>query len=134
MGKGRRVRRTRAVVPMAARDAGTAFGLGAAGRRTGGSPRRVVTMERRVEEPPDGDQGRRARERVNVWLEHLERLGTDRSAARRALADLDDEIAVAVARARVDGASWAEVGRALGISRQGARQVFAGAPRRRQDA
>ena len=49
---------------------------------------------------------------------------------------LDEEIEVAVAHVRVDGASWAQVGRALGISRQGARQRFGdqrGAHGTRQD-
>jgi len=67
-------------------------------------------------------------------LKQLERLGMDRVAARRTVADLDDEIAVAVVQVPVDGASWTQVGRALGISRQGARQVAGGDFRRLQEA
>ena len=53
-----------------------------------------------------------------------------------ALGCAEEEVEVAVAHLRVDGASWAQVGRALGISRQGARQRFGdagGTHRTRQD-
>lgn len=39
-------------------------------------------------------------------------------------ADVDQALADAVATARADGASWAEIGSLLGISRQGAQQRF----------
>ncbi|WP_197711285.1 hypothetical protein [Cellulomonas sp. WB94] len=42
----------------------------------------------------------------------------------RELHALDEEIATAVGHLRVDGASWVQIGAALGISRQGARQRF----------
>ena len=65
--------------------------------------------------------------RVTNALPRLEELAAARTEARRVVDGLDDEIEVAVAHLRVDGASWAQVGRALGISRQGARQRFGGA-------
>lgn len=54
-------------------------------------------------------------------LEHLERL-------RHARESLDAATSLMVDAARTEGASWAQVGRALGITRQAARQ----ADRRRQ--
>ena len=39
---------------------------------------------------------------------------------------LDADIAAEVARLRVAGVSWTVIGQALGISRQGARQRYAG--------
>lgn len=41
---------------------------------------------------------------------------------------LDDDIAAEVARLRAAGVSWTIIGQALGISRQGARQRYAGTP------
>jgi hypothetical protein len=65
--------------------------------------------------------------RVTDALAHLRELAAARAEARRVVDGLDAEVEVAVAHLRVDGASWARVGRALGISRQGARQRFGGA-------
>lgn len=65
--------------------------------------------------------------RVTSGLAHLEHLAAARTGARRAVDELDEEIEVAVAHLRVDGAGWVQIGRALGISRQGARQRFCGA-------
>ncbi len=44
--------------------------------------------------------------------------------ARRVVVGHDDQIRAAVVHLRVDGASWGQIGVALGISRQGARQRF----------
>jgi uncharacterized protein YigA (DUF484 family) len=66
----------------------------------------------------------RATARVTDALAHLRELAAARAEARRVVDGLDEEVEVAVAHLRVDGASWAQVGRALGISRQGARQRF----------
>jgi hypothetical protein len=78
--------------------------------------------------------------RATAWgtgaLARLGELTAARTEARRVVEGLDEEIEVAVAHLRVDGASWAQVGRALGISRQGARQRFGaaiGPHRSRQD-
>ena len=66
----------------------------------------------------------RAAARVTDALAHLRELAAARAEARRVVDGLEEEVAVAVAHLRVDGVSWAQVGRALGISRQGARQRF----------
>lgn len=57
-------------------------------------------------------------------MERLKQLATARDDARAVVVEHDEQIRVAVAHLRVDGASWAQIGRALGISRQGARQRF----------
>jgi hypothetical protein len=49
-------------------------------------------------------------------VQHLERL-------RHARESLDTATTLMVDAARADGASWAEIGRALGITRQAARQA-----------
>lgn len=66
----------------------------------------------------------RAAARVTDALAGLRELAAARAEARRVVDGLAEEVEVAVAHLRVDGASWAQVGRALGISRQGARQRF----------
>jgi len=67
----------------------------------------------------------------NPWLprrhhpcEALRKLAADREAARQAVLDVAHYIAREVARERADGANWSEIGGALGVSRQGARQRF----------
>ena len=72
----------------------------------------------------DQDAAWRAAARVTDALVRLGELAAARTEARRVVDGLDDEIEAAVAHLRVDGASWAQVGRALGVSRQGARQRF----------
>jgi hypothetical protein len=72
----------------------------------------------------DQDAAWRAAARVTDALVRLGELAAARAEARLVLAALDDEIESAVQHLRVDGASWVQVGRALGISRQGARQRF----------
>jgi hypothetical protein len=54
----------------------------------------------------------------------LHQLRLDRDAARQALNDVEYDIAQQVARERADGATWSQIGDALAISRQGARQRF----------
>ena len=66
----------------------------------------------------------RAAARVTDALVRLGELAAARTEVRRVVDGLDEEIEAVVAHLRVDGASWAQVGRALGISRQGARQRF----------
>lgn len=125
MGKGRRVRSSRQVDQRGrpAPSAGAAFGIGNGPRAPTGQ-----------EAPPvrrnglrDQDAVWRAAARVTDALVHFEELAAARAEARRVLVALDDEIEAAVEHLRVDGANWAQVGRALGISRQGARQRFADA-------
>ena len=60
----------------------------------------------------------------HAGLRALAELATKRDEARRVVAGHDDQIRSAVAHVRVDGASWGQIGAALGISRQGARQRF----------
>jgi len=56
--------------------------------------------------------------------EALRKLAANRDAARQTLLDVEYDIAHEVARERADGANWSEIGGALGVSRQGARQRF----------
>lgn len=73
---------------------------------------------------------------VAAALRQLVKLVTEREAARRALVAHDERIRASVARLRLDGANWGQIGGALGISRQGARQRFdlaARATRRTRD-
>ncbi len=62
--------------------------------------------------------------RVAAGLEALGSLRARKAVAREAMAAVDDEIADAVRELRFDGASWAQIGERLGVSRQGARQHF----------
>lgn len=126
MGKGSRVRASR----QAGRELdqtpsqGAVFGVGT-------DPRVLTafdTLRPRVDKATNGvrsaEPARRAADRVRTALSGLEELATARADARRVVNELDGEIRVAVEHLRVDGASWVEVGRALGISRQGARQRY----------
>ncbi len=54
----------------------------------------------------------------------LGNLAVARDEARRVVIEHDERIRAAVARLHVAGASWGQIGTALGISRQGARQRF----------
>jgi hypothetical protein len=57
-------------------------------------------------------------------LSRLEELAARRAEMRAVVVRHDEQIRSAVAHLRVDGASWSQIGTALGISRQGARQRF----------
>ena len=54
----------------------------------------------------------------------LSRLAAERDEVREVLAAADAAIAKEVHRERRAGASWGDIGQALGVSRQGARQRF----------
>lgn len=129
MGKGSRVRASRQVDQEAspAPPAGAAFGVGALPRVS--TDRRAPSAEgdASVVVVRDPERAWRAAVRVTKALPRLEELAVARAEARRVVEGLDDEIEVAVEHLRVDGASWVQIGRALGISRQGARQRFGGA-------
>lgn len=62
--------------------------------------------------------GRRCAESDPYQLGHLLALRSD----------VDSAIAVAVAGLRAEGYSWADIARPLGITRQGARQVYGAIP------
>lgn len=101
MGKGKRLKQQRAAARVVVR------------------PREVV----RHAYPPKPAPG--------PWLprrhhpcDALRQLAADRDATRQAVRDVEHNIAQEVARERADGADWSEIGGALGISRQGARQRF----------
>ncbi|WP_298460253.1 hypothetical protein [uncultured Cellulomonas sp.] len=70
--------------------------------------------------------------RVAAGLEALGSLQARKAVVRQAMAAVDGEITDAVRQLRIDGASWAQIGEHLGITRQGARQHFdkAAGPRR----
>lgn len=61
---------------------------------------------------------------LEAGLSALAELAAVRDEARRVVVGHDDEVRTAVVHLRVDGASWGQIGTALGISRQGARQRF----------
>ena len=62
--------------------------------------------------------------RVAFGLAALDSLQERRAVAREAMAAVDGDIADAVRQLRFDGASWAQIGDCLGLTRQGARQHF----------
>ena len=126
MGKGSRVRASRQVdrrrrpTP----SPGAAFGIGVVPLASTGQEVPAVGRDGVVGGVQEYDGARRAAARVTDALAHLREIAAARAEARRVVDGLEEEIEVAVAHLRVDGASWAQVGRALGISRQGARQRF----------
>ena len=126
MGKGSRVRASRQVDRRGrpAPPVGAAFGEGVGPRAFTGMEAPPARGDGVVGRVRDQDVVWRAAARVTDALARLEELAAARTEARRVVDGLDAEIGVAVAHLRVDGASWAQVGRALGISRQGARQRF----------
>ena len=126
MGKGSRVRASRRVPrrPTPAPPAGTAFGIGAGPRVPTGSGAPRARADGVVDRVRDPDVVWRAVARVTDALPRLGELAAARAEARRMVEGLDEEIEVAVVHLRVDGASWVQIARALGISRQGARQRF----------
>ena len=99
MGKGKRVKERRRAerAQVAVNDAWT--------------PPPKVTPERWTTTKPDTCTGLRA-------------LALERDEARQALNDVERAVTEDVVRARLEGANWAEIGAALGISRQAARQRF----------
>jgi len=138
MGKGSRVRAGRQVARRGrpAPSTGAAFGIGVGPRAHTGLEAPPARRNGVVDRVRDQDAVWRAAARVTDALVHLEELAAARAEARRVVDGLDDEVEVAVEHLRVDGASWVQIGRALGISRQGARQRFGGASgahRTRQD-
>ena len=126
MGKGSRVRASRQVDQRGrpATLSGSAFGIGVGPRVVTGPEVSRVRGGDVVGRVRDQDAVRRAAARVTDALVRLEELAAARTEARRVVEGLDEEIETAVSHLRVDGASWAQVGRASGISRQGARQRF----------
>ena len=129
MGKGSRVRAGRQVDRRgrSAPSAGAAFGIGVGPRAPTGPEVPAVGRDGVVGHVREYDAAWRAAGRVTEALTQLRELAAARAKARRVVEGLEEEVEVAVAHLRVDGASWAQVGRALGISRQGARQRFSDA-------
>lgn len=128
MGKGSRVRASRHVDRRGtpAPSPGAAFGIGVVPLAATGPEAPQVARDGVVGGVREYDVAWRAAARVTDALARLGELAAARAEARRVVDGLDAEVEVAVAHLRVDGASWAQVGRALGISRQGARQRFGG--------
>lgn len=138
MGKGSRVRASRQVDRRrrSTPSPGAAFGIGVVPLASTGAEAPEAARDDVVGGVQEYDVALRAAARVTDALAHLRELAAARAEARRVVDGLDEEVEVAVAHLRVDGANWAQVGRALGISRQGARQRFgdaSGAHRIRQD-
>ena len=125
MGKGSRVRARRRAE--SAPHPGAAFGVGTGPRVPTGPEAPRARADGVVDRVRDPDVVWRAVARVTDALPRLEELAAALADARRVVEGLDEEIEVAVDHLRVDGASWVQIGRALGISRQGARQRFGGA-------
>ena len=126
MSKGSRVRASRRVDRRRrpAPSPGAAFGIGVVPLASMGPEARDAARDDVVGGVREYEAAWRAAARVTDALAHLRELAGARAEARRVVDGLDVEVEVAVAHLRVDGASWAQVGRALGISRQGARQRF----------
>lgn len=142
MGKASRERARRRVAlgtpvlaePPSARSAsgGAAFGLGLDGRPAGlprpitPSPSRAPNQPTQSAYEPSPELLRRIQraEALREGLTRLEELAARRAEARAVVVHHDEQIRSAVAHVRVDGASWSQIGAALGISRQGARQRF----------
>jgi len=126
MGKGSRVRASRQVDRRGrpTPSPGAAFGIGVVPLASRGPEAPEVARDDVVGGVQEYEVAWRAAARVTDALVGLRELAAARAEARRVVDGLDDEVEVAVAHLRVDGASWAQVGRALGISRQGARQRF----------
>ena len=112
--------------------AGAAFGLGP-DRPLSREPRAPVMARpvdpRRPTQPsygtsPDTLQRIQHARALRDALECLQQLASARDEARVVVLEHDEQIRVAAAHLRVDGASWSQIRRALGISRQGARQRF----------
>ena len=118
MGKGRRVRAGR----VAAESSATVGSL-------------WVLPPTAVKQAPlvDGTGSPRVASTVgsptSLWrhshCDRLRAMADERAGVRRRLAELDAAVVEQVRRERSAGASWADVGRALGVSRQAARQRFA---------
>jgi len=85
-------------------------------------PRRFVSYT------PESSQSAERRftdvQELRAGLHALTQLARERDDARRLVLGHEEQIRSAVAHLRVDGASWAQIGAALGVSRQGARQRF----------
>lgn len=126
MGKGSRVRASRQADRRGrpAPSSGAAFGIDVVPRAPTGPEVPPVPGDGVVGPVREYDVAWRAAARVTDALAGLRELVAARAEARRVVDGLDEEVEVAVAHLRVDWASWAQVGRALGISRQGARQRF----------
>lgn len=145
MGKAQRERaRRRAVLrpssgderPSVAPEPGAAFGLAPDHRATWGAssaaaatpaPRRQAI---RATYEPSSDMLRRMQraDAVRAALERLGQLAEVRAEARAVVVRHEEQIRSAVEHVRLDGASWSQIGAALGISRQGARQRFGADP------
>lgn len=61
---------------------------------------------------------------LRTALERLQQLAVARDEARALVMGHESKIRSAVDHLRLDGATWAQIGQALGITRQGARQRF----------
>ncbi|WP_222594327.1 hypothetical protein [Actinotalea fermentans] len=105
-------------------SSGAAFGIAVVPLASTGPEAPEVAPDGVVGGLQEYDVAWRAAARVTDALADLRELAAARAEARRVVDGLEEEVEIAVAHLRVDGASWAQVGRALGISRQGARQRF----------
>ena len=124
MGKAPRRRRPRKVV---ARSSATRLGA-APGTTNSSTPTAAAETPVFVSDGPAPPRDVRLRlaqlDALRQELSGLAALAVARDEARRLVVGHDERIRKAVARLRRDGASWTQIGGALGISRQGARQQF----------
>ncbi|MDO8121228.1 hypothetical protein Q6346_07875 [Isoptericola sp. b490] len=134
MGKGRRLRAERVVErPAAARSAAESVAwsdieaLLPPGSGPSPAPRALPRAEARARRTPRAQsavaaptrRGSRGRD-----CAELTRLAGERDEPRGRLAEAEAAIVTEVRRERRAGASWGDVGRALRMTRQGARQRF----------
>lgn len=119
MGKGRRIRAERRVLSASVEadvESRAATGTTVAERRSA-----AVQLAAGVAVGPGAWS---TLDRRNDGLVRLEELVAMRDEARGAVVRLEEEVGVVVAHLRVDEVSWAQIGRVLGVTRQGARQRY----------
>ena len=120
MGKGHRVRAARA-----AAASSTSADARCSPSSTGVKPALLTDWTRPTRVAPPAASPSASRPRRSRSCDRLRAIADERDEIRRRLTELDRAVVDQVRRERAAGASWAAVGRALGMSRQAARQRFA---------
>jgi hypothetical protein len=130
VGKGKRIRARRLTGAALTPSVGSALGLQGHDRTPGRASRGRETADVAVITGLDDDRVRLPQPwaRRDAGLADLRQLAEQRREARRTVSALDAKIVHQVARLRLAGATWVQVGAALGVSRQAAQQRFGAGP------
>ena len=113
--------------------AGASFGLGEDYRPVLAAPRVATARPSDARQPARPDDARNSWETsqrieraqaLRTALERLQQLAVARDETRALVMGHESQIRSAVDHLRLDGATWGQIGQALGITRQGARQRF----------